>query len=124
MIELHKAYGKISLFVDHFKLDNFVDMRTTSIEVNNKKAESNIKSEKNGSSDNEDTPEYDAETNNDESDTGSLYIDSDCNEDLKNIKIKKKFMKAMNNSIELPVFIIDQLGFNSYVLRSEWGWKI
>lgn len=29
MVELHKLHGKISLFVDHFELDNLVDMPTT-----------------------------------------------------------------------------------------------
>ncbi|KAL8149914.1 hypothetical protein AgCh_006790 [Apium graveolens] len=86
MVELHKPYGKISLFVDHFELDNLVDMPTTPTELNNKQPESNLENEANGSS--EDDPEYDAETesesDSDESDNGSLYLDSDEDEELKN----------------------------------------
>ncbi|XP_074366751.1 uncharacterized protein LOC141707468 [Apium graveolens] len=122
MVELHKPYGKISLFVDHFELDNLVDMPTTPTELNNKQPESNLENEANGSS--EDDPEYDAETesesDSDESDNGSLYLDSDEDEELKSMRVKKKdFKKNLNNPVKLPIINSDESDFNSDSLRSE-----
>ena len=97
MVEIHRPLGRIDLYVDHYELEEVIDCPQR--QVGEDEAADNERGE-DGLSDDSDPsdPEYDVETESDESEEDSLYDEfGESNDQLRtNRENSKKFKESLN----------------------------
>ncbi|KAL1808584.1 hypothetical protein ACET3Z_025574 [Daucus carota] len=115
MIEIHRTLGRLDLFVDHYEIDEVIDLPHESDEDVDKGKSDDVVGGKSddivgGKSDEDDDPDYSAETESEGSESVSdvdLFADSD-----------EEFVEYMENSKKIAS---DESDFGSWELRSDYS---
>ena len=140
MIEIHRPLGRLDLFVDHYEIDEVIDLPHESDEDVDKGKSDDVVGGKSddivgGKSDEDDDPDYSAETESEGSESVSdvdLFADSD-EEFVEYMENSKKVMRDMSvgmnnvrkeggNSAPVDTQIAsDESDFGSWELRSDYS---